>query len=346
MHHIFDNPGPHPLPTARCRLCRKWFDCFPRRRGENAEINSCFEDRRRIDLDVCQAHFQRLREVSGLPEAPYQYMERELLSQLCEAMEFYSNVLEFSFSLHGEGRSLYRFSYSYPHLTRHSLPHVHAMITACIRELAPDVEALLNRLLNPAHPPLVEQLLWGFDADPQHWRLKLYFQFPQGMEELKGLFLKHFLRDTVFPGSPASLEKLHLLGVDFSRDGIRGIKLYEMHEFLATDTLRPTFEKHPLLGALLDGPCAEGMHDVLFIRRIEAPGSQNMPEPSEVDFSLWKNGLTHEDLRRYLPSDAKRRLDDALCPLEGRHWSANRFSVALSDVEKMNLYYYLLDPPA
>ncbi len=346
MSSVYDNPGPHELPTARCRLCREWFDCFPRRQGEKAEIRGCFKDCRRVDLAACHEHFERLRKHSGLHDSPYRDMETILLEQFDDAMQQYSNLLEFSMSLYDNNASLYRFSYSYPQLTTSTQPGVLEKLSACLDALDPNTKTFSPQLLKPARPPLVEQLLWGIDADPQRWRLKLYFQFPQGLQELKSLFLKHFFPNRLPLSPQTSLKRLHLLGLDFSGTGIRGIKLYYLYDFLDAPTLRTEFAEHPLIGKWLDGPRNKGLHDFIYIQRIDHPDSSDIHKCSEVDFSLWKNGLTVENLQRDLPTDAARKLDENLRIFDGRHVVVNRLSVPVDGLEKLNLYYYLLDPPA
>ena len=338
------------FPTSVCGLCDSWEHCQPSRLGQDVETSSCFHYRRAIHLDHAKTHFSDLRKtftdrnlVDKLDKT-----ESFLLSLLAKAQQDFSGLLEFSLAVNGtpkeaKQRSSYRFSYSFAEWEYEERGSSLAVAKLFFTLLGPEVGGHAKKLLALARTPLVQQLLVGLDAHGENVRNKIYFQFNCGHEEKKQTWLAHLLPEEVVQGYSGQLERLHLVGVDFTGQGLSGIKLYFLFEMLSSDEIRIGYADNPLMMTLAN-TLPSGLKEFLSVSRHSQP---DLSAPKqELDFGLVASGLTPAIMQTFRVDS---RLTDALESLEtlgaGRHWWPTRLSMPKNGEGRLNLYYLLLDPP-
>ncbi len=334
----------HLFPTIRCPLCQDWEICRASIKQDLVDTQLCYRYRREIHLGRVQEHFQFLRERAELPKYPFWDMEDRLLDHLSDAQKKFSFLLEFSYSSLFGQPSCYRFSYAFPEF---GMGRVAEEMRAMIEMLQPFGQAplaILKQLLALAQPGELSQLLLGIDATHDATRFKLYYQFEPGIPRPKFTLLLKLLPSGLPKHVIESLNRLHLVGVDFGEGGIQRVKLYFMHDHLSASQVRDRFQDSIVLMNLLSNGNLEGLKDFLTIQRIERSKWGDIKQVHEVDFGLIPNEITAEAVAA-AAQDAgfSNTLLELQALTEGHHMAVNRVSVQPYASSKVNLYYLILD---
>lgn len=306
---------------------------------------ACLVHERRMSLTRLAGLFGELRAEAGLPDAALAQMEDRLLDHLSLAMRRYSGLLEFSASREDAATSPYRFSYSLRGLERtHGATERQAM-TELFRPFGESVGEQAQALAARSDLEWIHLVLMGIDARPTGLRYKVYYQFPPGLLREKLMFLRSFLDKETLRETPEPYERLHLVGVDFDDSGLHRIKLYFLHPHIPRHAILERFPEQPLLRALLDGPCPQGLLDFLTIRRVGVAGTEEAPAVAELDFGLVANDLVMDDLLERDPQLPGSGLFSLWKRLSAAHRLVpTRVSLRPGDMTKLNLYYVALDP--
>ncbi len=332
--------------AERCEYCDEWEGCAERRTGVPPSA-ACFVPRRRLDLARVRSLLLRLRHAAGLPAAPFATLERVLRTHFARAMARYSNILEFSFSACGTEVSPYRFSYSFPAFGGAAAARELATCRALVGPFGPGALRVADRVLAQADPALVTQPLFGIDARPGVLRLKLYLQFPDGRARDKLALLARLLPAAALRRFADAPERLHLVGIDFGREGVLGFKLYYLRMGVAAAVLGRAFPRAAVLRHLEERRRVETFDDVVLIGRFSPAGESWGPPIAELDLGLRANRLGWSDVDGFYARRATGRSFAAFRRglLAGRRWAATRLSVSAVGGGKLNVYYVPLDPP-
>lgn len=278
--------------------------------------------------------------------APEARALREAVTEaLARDRERFSDVFEPSFSIDEAGEHAFRFSYAFPGFRGAPAPAV-ASALAAAAPFGPAITAATKRLLRAAADPSVEQplvgLAWDRGAEPRH---KVYLQFrdaagPAAADLAARVLGLPWLPSALAaaPPAPAAAPRLHMLGVDFGREGLLGAKLYLAHPLVA-----------PGDGALARAlaPLAAGprpFRNVLAIHRL-GPASRAaaaLPPASDVDLGLAENGLAWEEVAKApdLALDLGRSRSFALLFSTFR-LGVRRLSLGLAAGGRRTVYYAL-----
>ena len=286
-------------------------------------------------------YFTAMRRLAGLPARPYVGLERHVLAHLAAAGGRFSSTLEFSVAVRGGAVFPYRFSYSFPAF---GLGESAREAAACLAMLSPFGRGALRvarRILGLASPGgPVSQILLGIDPLPG-LRLKLYLQLRDGRSADK----RELARRVLPPGASAARGRpwglLHLIGFDFTANGVGAVKLYFRHDSIPAAELLRRYPRCDFLRQLLRREAAAALRDFIEVLRV---GPQGLFEPAaELDFGLQANRFDDARLLAGLSRRASgRRLLGALAELAaGRRWRPSRVSIPTEGAGKINLYYYL-----
>lgn len=250
---------------------------------------------RRVRLDRVRALFDAWCALDGVAAPEARALREAVTAALARDRERFSDVFEPSFSIDEAGEHAFRFSYAFPGFRGAPAAAV-ASALAAAAPFGPAITAATKRLLRAAADPSVEQPLvgvaWDRGADPRH---KVYLQFRDAAGPAAADLAARVLG---LPWLPAALAaappRLHMLGVDFGRDGLLGAKLYLAHPLVAPG----------------DGPLARALaplaarprpfRNVLAIHRL-GPASRGvaaLPPASDVDLGLAENGLAWEEVAK------------------------------------------------
>ncbi len=257
----------------------------------------------------------------------------------------YSFIFEPSLAWHaGASALLYRFSYAWPEYRLRPCA-VRDAVRRMIRPLGSRYDRWFSQTMRLLSMPGVEQPLAGLEVTAQfRFRLKFYIQFRPEFVRSKHAIL-NALGFRVSPDHVASLSPLHLIGIDYQASGITGVKLYTRFPRIDFCNLSARVRQSPMVDCL-QAQGFKGLKDFLLITRLDRPCDIFDIPPSEMDFSLRRNGIDWTRLRTFLTSSGKGgTLDPApYDALKDRfRILENRISLPLAGMTRANLYYLVLD---
>lgn len=330
------------FPRARCGTCGRQDACAARGLAE-PDYPRCHRPLLRASLRRHEQLFARL--IDGAAAAVSDEA-RALVGGVLRRFErdrrTVSEVLEPSLSLSGEGWSGLRFSYAFHGFRRDPRDATES----ARRLLSPFGEGALA-VAEPAlrlaeESAAVRQLLLGYAHDGGRERLKLYLELDDEAASEAPALVERLLPGSFAAGAGGGLP-LHLLGIDFHADGLRGAKLYFREHDCDLDG--EAAREVPLLAALRAlGP--RRLRDLLWIHRA-APGRPAAPVADEIDFALADNELRWADLAA-IPLLSRHRADGTPLHALERDFrlAVRRLSAPRRGEAKLNVYYMLAEADA
>ncbi len=272
----------------------------------------------------------------------------------------YSGVFEPSFSFDGYAWRCVRFSYAFPDFWDEP-DRVCRTVLDSARPFGPRTTSHVARLLRWSFQPFIEQPIVGLAYDgPESWTFKFYYQVDlrfheQAIQWLARLVPWGSLRWLLGGGALP----LHLVGLDLGPSGIRCVKLYLLHQGVATHALAGVLWPQGLTDFLVRRGVVR-LSNLLTIHRLRSPDDPAIRQVSEADFPLVENGL-HDVLlfgdtglvstafpNISLPPGCSERLPRFLCPsdLPDTLLRVVRLTVSVSSAPKLNLYLHVVQGAA
>ncbi len=328
---------PEPRPYARCDICA---DLEPCTQGDDPaeDYPECFRPLVGTPVQSARELLDWLSQREGAEDDRLRRLEDAVLQRFEKDRWDFSGVFEPSFSRDGTGWHLYRFSYAFPGHHDDSEAMKEAMLSFAAPFGARHVE-WTRRLLNFTPDRCVEQPMFGIAWDTsEHWRMKLYLQFYDGVGDRPLQLAEKMLRA---PGLSERFggQSLHLVGMDLTGSGLAAVKLYFTHHHVDLDEAEEIVGEVDLLEQLRAGG-HESIEDLLTIHRFTALEDPSIEKIREVDFSLVDNNISWEEVSA-LPALASAREERSPLKemLSSFPLAIVRLSVTVGRTDKLNAYY-------
>ncbi len=325
------------FPKPRCATCADAARCERAGRAD-ARYPRCHAPLLGVRLDRTTELLAFCRRTHGIADAALEACTSALVDRFAADRNRWSEVLEPSFSVDGEGVHLARFSYGLPGF-RADPAGVGRTIEALCAPFGDAAIAAGGAFVRAAERPAVEQPLFGVAHDGARGvRVKLYLQFDAGAPAAATATAAAVLGARRLATSSAPL---HLLGLDVGPRGLAGAKLYHLHPRVSLSSPPAWLGRTELVDALAARGVAE-LRDVLAIHRLDGPDDAGAGVARELDFSLPDNDLGWPALRALAPVA---RLLPAGGPVDelfaAFRLGVRRVSASVGPLAKLNAYYVL-----
>jgi hypothetical protein len=226
-----------------------------------------------VPLDRVRALLAWWQRRQPLEDPRFEVMMAALLARLDTDRARYSDIFEPSFSWEEGAPCHRRFSFAFPGF-RAAPDEVERALAALAAPWGEPVADACARVMRAARHGAVVQPLFGFADDRgRGLRLKLYVQFRDGATPQAAALARALTGAAIAPERLNG--SLHMLGLDFTVEGLSGAKLYVVPRDRAETS------------ALLDIPLSK----VLMVHRIAQPQDDFSTGAPELDFSLADNQL-------------------------------------------------------
>ena len=328
---------PRSRPYARCDICADLEPCLQDdNRGD--DYPECFRPLVGTSVESARELLEWLSEREGAADERLRRLEEAVLRRFEEDRWDFSGVFEPSFSRDDTDWHLYRFSYAFPGHHDDSEAMEEAMLSFAAPFGARQVE-WTRRLLNFTPDRCVEQPMFGIAWDtPEHWRMKLYLQFYDGVGDRPLHLVEKMLRA---PGLAErfSGQSMHLVGMDLTASGLAAVKLYFTHPHVELDEAEELVGRVDLLEQLRAAG-HESIEDLLTIHRLTALEDPTIEKIREVDFSLVDNNISWEEVSALPALSSAREGSSPLGEmLRSFPLAIVRLSVTVGRTDKLNAYY-------